>query len=291
MPSLKPDVLKQIESRFDTLSPRLSVAARFVLNRPKEIALYSMRAAAAKAKVHPTSMLRLARELGFDGYDAFRDEFRNWLNKSKGETWSTRAHSMQNDPKSAQKVEVIESIFRQETANLQSAFDETMCNELIKAADLIKGARSLYIVGLRSLYPAAFYTSYVCKMFMSNVVLINGSGGTFADELRNIGQEDVLLAFSYDPYTRNTIMAVEFALKQGAKLVAITDSVVSPITKKNQLSITVPNESPSLFPTITPSLVVAQALTALLLSDASEATMEEIRRSENQLDAFHVYTR
>jgi DNA-binding MurR/RpiR family transcriptional regulator len=286
-----PDVLELIKSRFDTLSPRLKEAARFVLSRPKEIALYSMRAAADRAKVHPTSMLRLAREMGFDGYEAFRDEFREWLNKSKAETWSTRAHNMQSNAKSSQKFELLESIFRQETANLQAVFDETVCNQLTAAAELIKAARHVYILGQRSLYPVAFYTAYVCKMFMSNAILVNGSGGTFADELRNVGQGDVLIAFSYQPYTRNTIMGVDFAIAAGARLIAITDSVVSPIAKKHQISIIVPNESPTLFQTIVPGLTVAQALTALLLADASDATMAEIKRSENQLDAFDVYAR
>src|SRR5882724_4026626 len=62
-------IIELIESRFPALSPRLRSAARFVLDNPEEIALHSMRAAAAKAGIHPSSMQRLARELGFAGYE------------------------------------------------------------------------------------------------------------------------------------------------------------------------------------------------------------------------------
>ncbi|WP_045463124.1 MurR/RpiR family transcriptional regulator [Caballeronia cordobensis] len=291
MSTTTPAVLARIESEFESLSPRLKEAARFVLSKPKEIALYSMRTAAERASVHPTSMLRLAREMGFDGYDAFRDEFRDWLNRSKGDTWSGRAHNVQTMAKSSPKYALFESVFRQEVANLQSMLDETLYKQLNIAADRIRAARKVYILGQRSLYPVAFYTAYVCKMFMPNVILMNGLGGTFADELRNIGRGDVLIALSYQPYTVSSIKGVEFAISCGAKVIAITDSVVSPIAKKNQTNLIVPNESPTLFHTILPGLATAQALTALLLADASDETMAEIRRSENQLDAFGVYSR
>ena len=57
----KAQIEKLIEKRFGTLSPQLKKAARFVLAHGEDIALESMRAVAAKARVHPTSMLRFAR--------------------------------------------------------------------------------------------------------------------------------------------------------------------------------------------------------------------------------------
>jgi DNA-binding MurR/RpiR family transcriptional regulator len=286
-----PDVLEHIKANFESLSPRLRNAARFVLDRPREIALYSMRQTADRAKVHPTSMLRLARELGFDGYEQFRDEFRDWLNKSAGATWSDRAQTVRSKERGVSKFGLIDSIIHQEVINLRSILEQEMYDSLVAAAKRVRSARNIYIIGLRSLYPVAFYFHYVCKMFMSNLTLINGLGGTFADELRNIGKGDVLIAFSYQPYTNETIDAVNFALSKGADLIAVTDSVVSPIAKKKSISMIVSNETPSLFPTIIPGLAVTQALTALLLNEFGDEVMAEIKRSENQLDAFNVYAR
>lgn len=282
------ETLVTLRARFDTLSPRLRDAARFLLDRPREVALYSMRAAAARAGVHPTSMLRLARELGFDGYDALRDQFRVWLNTGDPTPWSTRAGKVR---KHAAQFELIDSLMRQETVNLSSLASPDLYKQMVDATQLIRGARHIYIVGFRSLYPVAFYLSYGCRMFMANVTLVNGPGGTFADELRTIGKEDVLIAFSYEPYTKDTITAVEFALRRGARLVAVTDSIVSAISKEGQTVMVVSNETPSLFHSVLPALAVAESLIALLLAESHEETIAELKRSEEQLEAFGVYFR
>jgi hypothetical protein len=48
-------VARLIEKRFPSLSPQLREAARFALDHPQDVALESMRSAAAKARVHPNS--------------------------------------------------------------------------------------------------------------------------------------------------------------------------------------------------------------------------------------------
>ena len=62
------------------------------------------------------------------------------------------------------------------------------------------------------------------------------------------------MAFSYHPYARETVKAVEFARKKAAQIVSITDSRVSPIAGDGAISLTVNNTSKSLFPTVLPAM-------------------------------------
>ncbi|TIU25817.1 MAG: MurR/RpiR family transcriptional regulator, partial [Mesorhizobium sp.] len=58
--------------RFENMPPQLRVAARFVLDHPKDVALMSMREQAHQAGVSHSTMMRLARWLGLDGYEDMR---------------------------------------------------------------------------------------------------------------------------------------------------------------------------------------------------------------------------
>ena len=58
------------------LSPQLRLAARYVMDNPQDVSISSVRALSHAAEVKPNSFVRLARELGFDGYDDFRETFR-----------------------------------------------------------------------------------------------------------------------------------------------------------------------------------------------------------------------
>src|SRR3954466_2711543 len=63
----------QIIQSFDTMSGQLQTGARFVLERPRDVALLSMREQARHAGVQPATMTRLAKHLGLDGYDEIRE--------------------------------------------------------------------------------------------------------------------------------------------------------------------------------------------------------------------------
>ncbi len=82
---------RQIEASFSEFPPKLRQAARYAIDNPKDIALQSMRAVAQRAGVQAGVMLRLARQLGFENYDAFRACYRIWMEQGDA-PFSGRLH-------------------------------------------------------------------------------------------------------------------------------------------------------------------------------------------------------
>src|ERR1700733_15114374 len=64
---------EQIVKAFDAMSVQLQAGARYVLDRPRDVALLSMREQARQAGVQPATMTRLAKRLGMDGYEEGRE--------------------------------------------------------------------------------------------------------------------------------------------------------------------------------------------------------------------------
>ena len=62
-----------IVEAFDILPPQLQTAARYMLDRPDDVALLSMREQARRAGVPAATMTRLAKRLGLEGYDEVRE--------------------------------------------------------------------------------------------------------------------------------------------------------------------------------------------------------------------------
>src|SRR5947207_14691324 len=65
----------RIVAAFDAMPAQLKTAARYVLDRPNDVALLSMREQARQAGVQPATMTRFAKRLGLDGYDAVREMY------------------------------------------------------------------------------------------------------------------------------------------------------------------------------------------------------------------------
>ena len=160
---------------------------------------------------------------------------------------------------------------------------------LAATSTVLAKARRLYIMGMRSLYPAAYYTHYACSLFRDNTVLLDGPGGTFADRLRGIGDEDAMLIFSLDPYTSEVIQTATYAVERGAQVVAITDSLVSPLAALTPHLLLVGTDGPALFKSVVPAIAVAQALVAQMLAQGGQRALDAVAESEFQLDRFDSY--
>ena len=58
-----------LTDRFDELPAQMQVAARWLIGHPLEVALLSMREQARRAGVPAATMSRIAKRLGFEGFD------------------------------------------------------------------------------------------------------------------------------------------------------------------------------------------------------------------------------
>ncbi|MGX9935531.1 MurR/RpiR family transcriptional regulator [Advenella kashmirensis] len=277
-----------IKSKFSELSPMLQLAAKYVVDHPQETALASMRQVAKNAGVQPSVMHRLAVTLEFEGYNSFRDVYRHWLS-SKESSFSARAAQLQKRKAGDLTERLIADVLEADIHNLDALTDPQSTAAFKQAHNLLAGAKSIYVVGLRSMFPAAYYFSYSCGMFLNNTVLLSGIGGGFADPLRRATKEDALIVFSCYPYARDAATATRYARAKGTKIIAVSDSAVSPISKIADVSLIIKNETPSLFPSITPLVVVAQTLVAMLVASGGKGSVRQISSSETQLAEFDVY--
>ncbi|MDJ0949405.1 MAG: MurR/RpiR family transcriptional regulator [Alphaproteobacteria bacterium] len=284
------EINRQLEAMFALLSPQLKRAARYVLDRPEEVALRSMRQLAGDAGVTPATMLRLAQALEFPGFDAFREPFREHVRRP-GQDYADRVRALQARAGEGQDHEatLVAELAAAEQDNLRRSFETVGYEGLAAAAGILAEARRVYVVGLRSCYAVAFYIHYACGLFRNNVALLDGRGGTLTDGLRGIGSEDAMLSVGFAPYTRDTVELARYAGRRGARLIAITDSTVSPLASHADSALIVANDSPALFRSLVSAMAVAQALVALLMSHGGEDALAAVGESETLLHDFRAY--
>lgn len=284
----KATVDRLIKEKFALLPPTLQRAARYAIDNPRAIALHSMRTVAGNAGLQSSAMHRLARHLGFDGYESLRNVYREWLSRSTG-PFTDRATALQQRKGRDKMDTLISEMIAADSNNLHQMSNADTLAALRTAKNLLATSDHIYTAGLRSLFPAAFYFNYACSMFMRNTTLLSGTGGISFDELRHARPGDTLVIFSYEPYARDALSAARFAHEQGLHIVAITDSVISPVAPHAEALIVVENTTPSLFPSIVPVMSIAQTLVAMLVAGGGRNSLGKIRKSETQLRDLQIY--
>lgn len=95
----------------------------------------------------------------------------------------------------------------------------------------------IYILGARSSLALATFLSYYMHLLFENVLLVQStSEGEIFEQMIRIDENDVVIGISFPRYSRKAVKAMNFARKRGAKVVAITDSTLSPLGRTCRLS-------------------------------------------------------
>lgn len=282
------EFVAELRSRFSALSPRIKEAARWVIDHPADVALLTLREQARRSGVAPSTLTRLAQRFGLNGYDEIRQLFAEAL-RERPETFHGRAQELLARHGSEGDAALAQDIFSSLTRHVQSLSSRESIERVTAAAEVLAAADHVYCLGQRSSFPVAFIFHYVRALFGSRSTLVDGPGATGRDALRALGRRDVMLAVTVDPYNRETVETARYVKERGARVVAITDSDLSPLAEVADHSILIRTETPSFFHTISPAFAVAECLAALVAARRGGETLSRLADSERQLAAFNTY--
>jgi len=281
------DTIRLLIDSYSQLTPELQKAARFMVEHPEEIGLNSMRGVAREAGVKPATITRLTKTLGFSEYESLREPFRQRL-RTRSPDFASKLRSVQRRGESANQS-ILTELRAQEISNIERSLSEENLPIMEDAAQTMHDSRRVYVLGLRGAHAPAFLFHYAYQLFQDNSQLLDTSAGIFADQLRGIGPEDCLIVISFPPYTQLTIDAVEYAAEAGAKIIAITDSVISPAAKAAAHTIVTKNQSPSFYHSFTGALAVTHALITMLVTKAGGDAVKIVAEAEKQLSRISAY--
>ncbi|GLU33273.1 MurR/RpiR family transcriptional regulator [Trinickia caryophylli] len=284
MPESFEELAALIRTRFAELSPQFQAGAAFLLDRPDEVAVLSMRKVADHAQVQPASLVRLAQQLGFPGWNELRDLFVARL-RTRPEPLTSRARSLVSG---ARKDTLAHDLLAAHRHNLEVTAAQNE-RAIVDAARTLRRARHIYVAGFRSCYPVAFGLVYGYGLFRSTITLLTGEAGTLEMQLRGIERGGATVVISFAPYSIEAARVAEAALEKGSRLIAITDSAVSPIALNADHALIFSHESPSFFPSLVAAAAVAEALVAHLLALEGSQAVEQLEEAERSLHEKGAY--
>ena len=133
-------VIAALTEAFPDLPPALQAAARQIIEHPREAGLQSMRTLAGRIAVHPNAFVRLARQIGFEGYDEMRERFRDFV--AVGDDlggFRDRARWLQEMAAKGGSAAVLGEMAAAVADNLERGFRRQDVKALEKACDAILG--------------------------------------------------------------------------------------------------------------------------------------------------------
>ena len=164
------DVLERLADELRELTPELRKAAAYVLENPNEIGVSSIREIADAANVKPNTLVRMARTVGFDGFEEFRKPFREQIRQGR-DNFPDRARWLQSLSRGGKLSGLYAEMAAASIANIEGLFSGTNADEIKAAADEIVAARATYVLGVGIANPLARNFAYLAGMAVDTVTV------------------------------------------------------------------------------------------------------------------------
>lgn len=286
-PTLKSRTISRLKTALPDLPPQLQAAAKYVIDHPAGFGLDSIRRSAAQAGVSTYSFIRLAERLGFSGFDALRAPFRHALATT---TVLSESPDWIETLRRAGPLGMVQADAARNTlAGVQSTLARQNPGTMEHVAGLLLGARRVYLTAMRASWGLAYHFHYIGRMALTSLDLIPHHMNSPIDDLNASGPEDVLIAITVAPYSRETVEACAFARARGVRLILITDSEAMAAEFTPEATLVATTISTHHFGSFSGVMAILETLLALLVKQGGDAAAARIASYEALRSERDVY--
>ena len=279
------DILTIIQSRMSTFSKGQKLIGRYILDNYDKAAFMTAARLGQTVQISESTVVRFAAELGYDGYPAMQKAMQEMI---RGKLTTVQRIEVSYDRLGSQ--DVLDKVVQSDIEKLRMTLNELNREDFSAAVNAIVSARRIYILRVRSSAALSDFLAFYFKLIFDNVSQVQTSlASEMFEQMLRVGEGDVVIGISFPRYSTRSVRAMEFARDQGATVVAVTDSEMSPLYDTANYRLLAKSDMVSFADSLVAPLSIINALiVAVGRKKASEVTAT-FERLESIWDEYQVY--
>ncbi len=280
----KSGVFDRIEEKYAKMSRSQKKIAGFIVDHYEEAVFMTAAQIASNLQVSESTVVRFASGIGYCGYPEFQRALEECVKGKMG-----RTHRMDARYRNSSQEDILTTVMNADIRKLKETLAEVDTAAFGVAVDTILKAKTVYLMGLRSCGPLAGFLAFYLNMIRGNVVLLssNSLSETFEQMLR-ISKRDCFIGISFPRYSMRTLKAMEFANDRNAKVIAITDSVNSPMNLYSSCNLFARSDMVSIADSLVAPLSLINALVVALCMKIPQDVKKNLDMLEETWNNYQV---
>ena len=279
------DLISKIQTELPGFSKGQKQIARYILEHYDKAAFMTASRLGVTVGVSESTVVRFATELGYDGYPhlqrALQEMIRNKLT-------SVQRMEVAGDRMGGR--DVLQTVLHADTDMIRVTLDEIDRDAFQGAVDALMGAKRIYILGVRSSSALASFLGFYFNLLFENVTLVHtNSVSEIFEQVLRVGPGDVLFGISFPRYSKRTLSAMKYARDRGARVIALTDSQLSPLARVADHVLLARSDMASFVDSLVAPLSVINALivaVGMSRRDEIEHTFNKLERIWEEYDVY-----
>lgn len=222
-------------SKYSQLTKKQRNILDYIMENSEDVCYISLKELAKRAKASEVSVLKVCRELGFDGYTELKKAFQSRAQHQLCSLNEIEALVRQSPVgMQAQKHELFKMICMMEQKNMTDMLNGLDVDRIFECAQALLDAHEVIIFGHNASKTPSDYLAHRLNYLRVKAYAIKlGDSDTVKTTLARLDQRDFVVFFSFPPYYYPTAEMVKYAQMRGARIITITDDLASPAVAAN----------------------------------------------------------
>ena len=277
------NLLQEIHRRMPSLSKGQQRIANFIIDSYEQAAFMTAARLGETVGVSESTVVRFAYALGLEGYPALQDRMQEMV---LGRLTSVQRAQLASGIK---KNEVFKTVLNTDMNSIRTTMEMADEGQFDQAVETILKARKVYVLGLRSAMPLAMFLAYYLDYICGNVITFSANIQDLRETMVRMNDQDAFICISFPRYSSRTAEAMAYAKSRGARTIALTDKLDSPIGTMADVVLLAKSDMASFADSLTAPLSVINAIIVAAGLQSEEEVQDHLRELENVWNRDQVY--
>jgi len=284
-------VLANLQEKFEKLTAAQKKVGEFVFQKPEETSFMSINQLSKKTSVSKATIVRFCNALGYKGYLEFsrflKQEIQNNLSNAGSFNLSNR---FIGDKDNHDELPLLKSIYDQEMHNAAWHLDYIRKKDFLLSQKLLLKAEQIVIVGCLGSASLAIHVGNSLSKILPKVRVLTNHSIESQSVIDDLDEKCVLLSIAFPRYPKATVELTCLARDNGAKIIGLSNSSVSPIMPLSDVSFICPSTIHSYVDSYAVPLMFLTALAVSLSNankDFAKTKLEKFDRYAKKHDLFY----
>lgn len=279
------NIMERIQAKYPKFSKSQRIIADFITFHYDKAAFMTASKLGEQVNISESTVVRFANALGYNGYPK--------LQKALQELIKTKLTTVQRLELSNHQITqdtIIRDVIKSDIENIQATLEELDKEEFFRIVKAIYAARKIYVVGFRTSTILTELLGYYLNLILDNVTVVNYGISDIFEQLIRVSSEDIVIGISFPRYSRKTPEILEFLKGKGAKIVAITDSELSPLIEYCDYKLIAKSNMVSFVDSLVAPLSLINALIISIARSGKEDITNIFEDLEDIWEKYDIYT-
>lgn len=281
----KQDLMRTIQVKFPRLSKGQKLIAEYILKHYDKAAFMTAAKLGVSVGVSESTVVRFANELGFSGYPKLQKALQELI---KNKLTTVQRIELSNDYINEESA--LKGVLKSDIENIRNTLEKINQKTFEDIVNKIFEAKKIYIIGLRSSTALAEFLGFYLNLILDNVNVVGYGMSDIFEQVINVSEDDLVIGIGFPRYAARTIEALSFAQSRNAKVVAITDSLLSPLAARADYTLIAQSNMASFVDSLVAPLSVINALIISVGMREKEKISQTFNNLEGIWEEYQVYS-